>query len=62
MSERLPAPCLHLGPAEGWSCQIGRSFPVECPGCSAYVAGITEEERQRCEMWHYLVIEQREPQ
>jgi hypothetical protein len=45
-------PCLHLVTfADGAGCHIGRAFPEECHGCAAYVAGINEEERRRCEAW-----------
>lgn len=45
-------PCGHLVEhAEGGKCMIGRSFPNECCGCAAYIPGLTEQERQRCEVW-----------
>ena len=47
-----PTPCLHLVTYGGGAgCHIGRGFPSDCHGCAAYVAGINEEERQRCEAW-----------
>jgi hypothetical protein len=32
-------------------CGIARSFPADCPGCAAYVAGQTAEERTRMDAW-----------
>lgn len=45
-------PCGHLVEHhDGGTCMIGRSFPSECGGCAAYIPGLTEQERTRCEVW-----------
>lgn len=48
-------PCGHLiEPADAGAdahCEIGRGFPQECCGCSAYLPGLTAQERMRCEVW-----------
>jgi len=32
-------------------CEIARSFPADCPGCAAYVAGQTADDRIRMDAW-----------
>ena len=44
-------PCGHLIERDKPSCMLGRSFPAECAGCAAYVPGLHEQERTRCEVW-----------
>ena len=41
-------------------CAIGRDFPAECHLCAAYVPGINEDERLRCEAWMTHVLCPRE--
>lgn len=47
------APCAHLvESANPPQCLIGRLFPEDCEsGCAAYLPGLTEQERVRCEVW-----------
>jgi anaerobic ribonucleoside-triphosphate reductase len=33
------------------TCEIGRRFADDCPGCAAYSPGLTAQERTRCEVW-----------
>lgn len=44
-------PCGHLVEHDPPSCMLGRAFPVDCAGCAAYLPGLTEQERVRCEVW-----------
>ena len=44
-------PCGHLAEAPEARCNIARRFPADCPGCSAYIPGLTAQERVRCEVW-----------
>lgn len=44
-------PCGNLVEAPQAHCYVGRRFPDDCPGCSAYSEGLTEQERVRCEVW-----------
>lgn len=49
------APCGHLienaQDDAASRCALGRTFPEDCRGCSAYEPGLTEQERTRCEVW-----------
>lgn len=44
-------PCCNLIETDPPACHIGRRFPEDCCGCAAYVAGLAEQERTRCEIW-----------
>lgn len=45
-------PCLHLDERNERCDILGpERIPAECPTCPAYVAGYTEQERTRCEVW-----------
>lgn len=52
---RETTPCGHLiegSPEDARPrCELGRAFPTDCTGCSAYCPGLTEQERTRCEVW-----------
>lgn len=51
MSACNAVPCGHLIERDQPSCMLGRTFPADCAGCAAYIPGLTEQERQRCEVW-----------
>lgn len=51
MTERMTIPCAHLIESDPPRCDIGRVFPSECRGCAAYLPGLNNGERQRCEVW-----------
>lgn len=47
-------PCLHHADdgSEHGTCALGRSVPRDCgPGCKAYAPALSDDERQRCEIW-----------
>lgn len=45
-------PCAHLDETQGEACRIGRRLPQDCgTGCPAYLDGINQSERTRCEIW-----------
>jgi len=48
--------CGHLQVAlEGAKCELGRGYPSECLGCSAYLPGQTMDDGLRREAWQHVL-------
>lgn len=49
-------PCGNLIERDGGSCALpDRDFPDDCHECAAYIHGIHESERTRCECWNRVM-------
>lgn len=45
-------PCGNMIERDGGSCILeDRDYPQDCNRCDAYVCGLNEQERTRCERW-----------
>lgn len=51
MTECTTTPCCNLIEREPPECAAGRAFPDDCADCPDYSAGLSEQERTRCEIW-----------
>lgn len=52
MTDCNTTPCCNLIEREPPQCAAGRVFPDDCADCPDYSAGLSEQERTRCEIWH----------